>query len=66
MPTNVNAFTPNSQDFSTSGSITIPIGLDAIVNWATNTGPRLSITTRACPHRHLTLRQRRRHRLALT
>ena len=47
MPNNVNAFAPNSQDFSTSGSITIPIGLDAIVNWATNTGPRLSITTRA-------------------
>ena len=47
MPTNINAFAPNSQDFSTSGSITIPIGLDTIVNWATNTGPRLSITTRA-------------------
>ena len=47
MPTNTIAFAPNSQDFSTSGSITIPIGLDTIVNWATNTGPRLSITTRA-------------------
>ena len=47
MPANINAFAPNSQDFSTSGSTTIPIGLTAIVNWATNTGPRLSITTRA-------------------
>ena len=47
MPTNINAFAPNSQDFSTSGSITIPIGLDPIVNWANNTGPRMNITTRA-------------------